>query len=562
VLCLVAACLALAPATGLTASVADWRADIEEIVKDVRLVHPDAFTKTGRLTFLRQARALEAALPRLSEEQRMVAAMRLVASIGDGHTSLEPDNPAFGLWYPFRLYQFSDGYFITAAHRSQAEIAGAQVLEIGGRPADEVVGEARRLMGADNDVGAREMVFATSNAGLMKGLGYASADGSLSLKLKLRNGHTVERIAIPRLSDADGFAKGDSTFEWRFRPEFGGPPIGNPEDWISAYRDLSHLALRTADPKRPPHLILRRAFVGQALPDSDAYYIQANCICNGADETFLAFFARAMAEVDHRKPRRLIVDLRFNVGGDGSKVPGLIGEFVKRKDAPPWRELYVLTGRRTFSAGVMALDAFRINTDATFVGEPAGAGLNSYGDAGSFTFPHTGMHMDMSTLRHELTRSTDIDPYTPVDVPAAFTSADYAAGRDPAVDAILEGQEMRALPLIARSGGGAAARRAYEARKSRFGDVPWWTAASDDAMTTAGYALVDQGRADDALEVFRLDTEIHGDFWRTWHNLGEQQLKAGRKAEGLESYRRALEDDPGNPESAAERAALAEEGAR
>src|SRR4051794_23260149 len=102
-----AAALAL-PLPAAAASVGDWRADIDEIVKDARLVHPDAFTKTGRLTFLRQAEALKRALPSLTEEQRMVAAMRLVASIGDGHSSLEPDNPAFGRWYPVRLYQFSD----------------------------------------------------------------------------------------------------------------------------------------------------------------------------------------------------------------------------------------------------------------------------------------------------------------------------------------------------------------------------------------------------------------------------------------------------------------------
>src|SRR4051812_37520871 len=135
------------------ASVADWRADIDAIVADIRLNHPDPFTKTGELTFLRQADALKKALPALSEEQRMVGTMRLVASIGDGHTSLEPDNPAFGRWYPFRIYEFTDGYFISSAHVSVANLAGAQVLEIAGRPMAEVAGQARDLMGADNDSG-------------------------------------------------------------------------------------------------------------------------------------------------------------------------------------------------------------------------------------------------------------------------------------------------------------------------------------------------------------------------------------------------------------------------
>lgn len=559
--------LALAAAVALplpakAASVGDWRADIDEIVKDVRLVHPDAFTKTGRLTFLRQAEALKRALPNLTEEQRMVGAMRLVASIGDGHTSLEPANPAFGFWYPVRLYQFSDGVFVTAAQRPVAELAGAQVLEIAGRPALEVVAEARRLQGADNDIGTLETMNATSSAPLMKGLGYAAADGSLKVRLRLATGKTVERTLTPRATDAPGYDTGDSTFEWRFRPEMGGPPIGKPEDWISAYKGLTYLDFRKPDTSRPPHLTFRRAFVARAMPEKDAYYIQANCVCDGPDEGFAPFFARALGEVDRQRPRRLIVDLRYNFGGDGSKLPATIAEFTRRRGTGAWRELYVLTGRRTFSAGVMAIDAFRINTDATFIGEPAGAGLNSYGDAGSFSFPRTGMHMYLSALRHELTRSTDIDPYTRVDVPAVFSFADYAAGRDPAVDPILAGEEMRALPQIAEDGGGPAMRQAYEARKARFAGVTWWNPADDDAMTDTAYALLDKKRDADAMAVFELDAEIHPDLWRAWHNLGEQQLKAGRTAEGLQSYRRALEDNPDNPESAAERAALAKAGAK
>ena len=37
--------------------------------------------------------------------------------------------------------------------------------------------------------------------------------------------------------------------------------------------------------------------------------------------------------------------------------------------------------------------------------------------------------------------------------------SDYAVGRDPAVDAILGGEEMRSLALVGREDGGLAARR-------------------------------------------------------------------------------------------------------
>jgi hypothetical protein len=97
-------------------SVSDWRQDIDEIVKDVEAVHPNPFAKTGKLTFLRRAEALKVDIPRLGEEERVVGLMRLIALIGDTHTQLEPNRPDFALWYPIRIYAFTDGYFVTAAH--------------------------------------------------------------------------------------------------------------------------------------------------------------------------------------------------------------------------------------------------------------------------------------------------------------------------------------------------------------------------------------------------------------------------------------------------------------
>ena len=35
-------------------------------------------------------------------------------------------------------------------------------------------------------------------------------------------------------------------------------------------------------------------------------------------------------------------------------------------------------------------------------------------------------------------------------------------------------------------------------------------------------------------------------MWETWDSLGEAQLKAGKRAEALASYRRALQLDPAN----------------
>jgi len=518
-------------------SSAQWRQALEAASDTLRLRHPDPFTRIGRREFGRRLQALEDSLPTLTEEQRAVRALQLFAAIGEGHTFMDLLNGPFKIWYPVRFYQFSDGIYIVSAHRSRADLAGAQVIEIGGRPAIEAIDHARTLIGADNDIGALENVFAASNQGLMRGLGLTSADGSLRLRVR-RPGRRAEIVDLAALP-------GDATMEWRNRSEVFGVGFGAYTDWISAYRGLGADRFRTPDPARPLHLQYRRHFIAVPLPAQDAYYIQVNYVLDAPNETLPAFFRRALEAVDRQRPRRLIVDLRYNSGGDGSKIPAIIHEFIRRGDNPPWRELYVLTGRKTFSAAVNLTEAFREHLSASFVGEPAGAGFRHAGNAEQMIYAEAGLQLTFSTAWHGPAQAIE-DVYTPLDVPAQFSSADYIAGRDPAVDAILSGTEMRALPIVAEAEGAAAVRRTYEARRARFAGLAWWRAADMLAMNAAGYRLLGARRLADALETFRINTEVYPDSWYVWDSLGEAQLAAGMRAEGIASYRRSLALNPAN----------------
>jgi tetratricopeptide (TPR) repeat protein len=533
---------AVSPLSSGAATVEEWRSDLDAIVVDVRAIHPDPFARVGKLEFMRQAEALKSDLPRLTEEQRVVRAMRLIALIGDTHTQLEPSRPDFALWYPVRIYEFSDGYFVTAAHRSVAELAGAQVLEAAGQPIDRVANDARSLMGADNAFASKEYVFAFSNAALMKGLGYASADGSLKIKCKLADGRIVERTLSPHRSDDARYDKDDSTFEWHFQPEMGGPPFGGVDAWISAYKGLPYAAFRTTDVSRPPRLMNRRGFSSRYLPEQDAFYLQSNFVGQNLEQEF----REALQQVDKLRPRRLILDFRYNFGGDGSHVPAMLREFIKRGDAPPWKELYILTGRRTLSAGIMAVVALLENTDHTAIGEPMSAPINSYGDPRSIPFAKTGLRMNLSTVSHQLGDPEDIRPFAPVDVPAPFSFADYAVGRDPAVDPILRGEEMRSLQVIALADGGAAARRVWEQRKLAYSKYDGWSPPTEIVLRRAAQTLLEQKRVGDAVETAGLNADIHPEEWRVWYNLAKAQAAAGQKTESLASYRRVLEIDPNN----------------
>jgi hypothetical protein len=264
--------------------------------------------------------------------------------------------------------------------------------------------------------------------------------------------------------------------------------------------------------------------------------------------------------VDQLKPRRLIVDLRYNFGGDGSKVPQVIQEFVKRRDQKSWENLYVLTGRKTFSAAVMLLNAFLVYTDLSLVGEPPGAPLNSYGDPTLRRYSPVGVQLHVSTLFHQLSTSNDIREIISVDVPAMFSFQDYAAGRDPAVDPILRGQEMRGLAAIALADGGAGARRVWLERQDRFASHKWWLPPEEVNLRRVSQALIAAKRLPDALETCKLSTEIHPFNWHSWFNLGLVQRRMGNNQEAFASHQCVNKVDPTNHNAAAIRQRLAELG--
>lgn len=537
------------------ASLSEWRQDIDEIVRDIITYHPDPFTKTGKTVFLRAAEKLKDDLPDLSEEQRMARAMRLVALIGDGHTQLEPNNPLFAFWYPVRIEEFTDGYFVTSAHKSVADLAGAQVLEIAGRTAEEVVNEARKLIDTENEFDRKRRLFAVHSAALMKGLGYTEANGDLKVKFKLRDGQIVERRLPPRKADDPRYKSQESSFEWEYRGEMFGMPFDTAKDWISAFKNLPAAAFQMFDAARPLHLTQRIPYVARQVPEKDAYYIQANQL---DDTRFIPSLRRSLQDVDKLRPRRLILDFRYNFGGDGSVTNLMVDEFVQRQDNPPWKEVYLLTGRKSFSAAIMAIDAFLKHVKLTVVGEPAGAALNSFGDAEAHKYPKTGMLLYVSTLRHQLSSSNDLSEIIPVDVPAPFSFADYAAGRDPAIDPILNGEEMRSIAIIARIDGGAAARKAYEERKTGFARYSWWAPPKEIDLRFVCRTLLEDKRIQDGLETCRLNAEIHPFIWNVWYNLGAAQKDAGLVAERIQSYRRVLELDPANHNGIALRQAIAD----
>jgi C-terminal processing protease CtpA/Prc len=174
----------------------------------------------------------------------------------------------------------------------------------------------------------------------------------------------------------------------------------------------------------------------QFLPAERTVYAQINAIRDGSQETLAQFAERMRREVELNDAERLVLDLRFNRGGNGELMRSIVRSVIKadRIDRPGG--LYVIIGRSTWSAAQFLVDALEKYASPVFVGEPTGSRGNHFGDSRVFTLPNSRVSVRTSTYYWQDWHPLDRRPWTAPDIPAELTFEDYRAGVDPAMRAI------------------------------------------------------------------------------------------------------------------------------
>jgi hypothetical protein len=129
-----------------------------------------------------------------------------------------------------------------------------------------------------------------------------------------------------------------------------------------------------------------------------------------------------------------VLDLRHNGGGDGDRNRAIVRALLRSRFDERGR-LFVITGRRTFSAAQMLICDLERWTSPIFVGEPSASRANHYGDSALLVLPNQRVTLRVSTLWWQWD-PRDARPWIAVDLAAPLTVDTYRTGRDPALEAI------------------------------------------------------------------------------------------------------------------------------
>lgn len=495
-----------------------WREDLRFMAAEIEKTHKNAFHRVSRDQFYKEVNALEQRIPSLEDHQVVAEFIRMVAMVGDGHTGLRwgAHLGAAGV-LPVRFYQFDDGIFVQNALPEQKNLLGAKLVAVNGVPVAQAVQKMTPYIWRDNEWGVKATApVYLSVPPMLHAIGLSPSKASATFTI-VKDGkeQTIELKPTAKLS------------------ELWDPPTA----WLSARRSDAPVPLWQKDPTNN--------FWYEFVPDSKTFYIQFNSVQNKQNETVEAFFGKAFAEAEKQGAERLVIDLRRNGGGNNYlNLPVTIGAIKSKLNVGG--KFFVIIGRDTFSAAQNTVNDLEKYTNATFVGEPTGASPNHYGDARQIVLPNSQIRLQASTLWWQDQDPRDTRAWKAPDVAADLTFDAYRDGRDPAMEAILNYKPSASFNAILNE-----ARRTLDVATfvSRVRELKANPAHKyveiESPINNAGYFLLGQNRVDQAIELFKLNVELHPRSANAFDSLGEGYLKKGDKTNALSNYRKALELDPG-----------------
>ena len=373
-----------------------WAEDLAKLDANVRLIHPNPFAINPEATWVAKLAELRRTLPLATPDEQIVGMASLVGLL-DTHSWFTAPFHA----YDFMAYPFADGWFVVRA--KDPALVGSQLLSVGGTPVARVEAALRPLVPADNESGELDgLQYPMSSVEYLHGLGIVDDPA--------RPGYVFER--------PDGS---------QVTLDLASTDLATWEQELGIIGDLMGDA---------PEAVARR---GEAVwtrldkPTRTFLFSYNDYAENGLPEAIAAM----NAALDDGSATRVVLDMRYLRGGNGGLADPLIDALSSDKRINRAGGLTVMIGRENVSAGTVVAAALDARTEAIFVGEQTPARADNFlCSCGDIKLPNSGFTVTVPTVTNHTgdTRSS-IAP----DVPMALTAADFFAGKDPVLAAVLSG---------------------------------------------------------------------------------------------------------------------------
>jgi hypothetical protein len=359
-----------------------------------------------------------------------VSLMRIAALSDNGHTGLSTDPGARPMALPVRVAGFSDGIYVLHATKPYAGLLGGKVIAIDGHSIADVMQRLEQLRGGVP--GWRKAYAETyiSQLDLLAGTGISPSMRQSAWTVMTPSGATVTQTLIP-------YRQPDTEPSLFVKRDYSNQPLAMlGADWIAF------------QPGHPPPA---------TFADFDAPFrrFRVSCVMvvqlktSESEGKIKDFLAATRTDMEASRPCALILDNRFNDGGDYTNPAGFAGDLPKLVNG----KIVVLTSPMTFSAGITTVGFVKQagGDRVAIVGEPVGDRMAFYSEGSRGCLPHYHLCLNYRTARHDYAHPcTDwrtcfwLDWFYPVRVKSlapdkivTMSFADWRDGRDPAYEEAL-----------------------------------------------------------------------------------------------------------------------------
>lgn len=329
----------------------------------------------------------------------------LVALSGDSHTSvgITQDIVSCLKAVPVQFSYVDGTWRVSVIERTYGELLAAELVSLNRIPIDEIETLARSVYSYDNEVWFRHALSQQLNlTNLYSYLGIADFDDKPVVVTVLPHQET-EKVSItlnPVSSDQY-----------------------NMQSFVTWYQ------------KMPQTYASNAAYRAMTFEKSDALFIQYNACISIESYPIETFTEEVLTLLENGKFSKVLVDLRYNGGGDSRLFEPMIdglGKLQKER----YFTIDVLVGEGTFSSALMNAIHFKRRTDCRLVGQPSGGSVNHYGEVQFFKLPESGIPITYSTKHFVMDRSYGAGPLIP-DVVIMQRVDDILKGRDTVVEDLL-----------------------------------------------------------------------------------------------------------------------------
>jgi hypothetical protein len=389
-----------------------------------------SYEPAARVEAERRIAALESLDKALDHPHFRVELMKILALADNGHPRVDLGNGANSRKLPVRLAVFSDGLYVMRTTDANSAVLGGRVVAIDGKPIDVVMERLAELRGgtaawrklhAALYLADQEILFGEDIAPDMEHSAWTVA--------------TAEGADTTITLDA-GSPSDHEPFVFMERWVSNEPLKGLGDGWL-AVRSDQPLPLSLSD--------FDTGFRRIRLANSCAMLVQLKANHDVGNQHIKDFVAATEADMRANKPCAVILDLRYDDGGNYQNTAGFA------KDLPnlttPGGRIYLLTGPSTFSAGITTAAFVKQagGNRVTILGEPVGDRLNFFSEGNRGCLPNYHLCVSYARGKHDYAHPcTDWDTcfwlnkFYPVHVDTlgpdetiTMSFAEWRQGRDP-----------------------------------------------------------------------------------------------------------------------------------